>query len=172
MNNILKKQPLFSIVVPAYNSAPFIKKCIESVLAQTCGDYELILVDDGSTDDTYSVCKNYAQLDSRIKVLHKQNGGHTSARNKGLKESVGKYIFFLDSDDWLEEQTLEICEEKINIHKSRDQLLHLHTKRTSVIPVDFSCLDSGWPPLRLQPTVDGYPSVIYLYSKNTIAFRM
>ena len=78
MSNI--KNILFSIIVPAYNSAAYIKKCIESVISQTYTDFELILVDDGSSDNTLQLCRSYADADSRIKVIHKENGGHTSAR--------------------------------------------------------------------------------------------
>ncbi len=117
MNDFINKQPLFSIIVPAYNSGTFIKKCIESVLEQTYPDFELILVDDGSKDDTFDICNSYSKCDSRIRVVHQANGGHTSARNKGLKLSVGKYIVFLDSDDWLNTRTLEICREHIYSHE-------------------------------------------------------
>lgn len=106
-------QLLFSVIVPAYNSASFIKRCIESVLEQTLDDFELILVDDGSTDDTLNICEAYKQNHSRICVIHKENGGHTSARKAGLKVAHGKYILFLDSDDWLSHKTLEVCEREI-----------------------------------------------------------
>lgn len=110
--------PLFSVIVPAYNSAGFISKCIESVLGQSCPEFELILVDDGSSDNTLAICQAYAAKDCRIKVLHKENGGHTSARNEGLKISSGEYIAFLDSDDWLALQTLELCQKEILNSKS------------------------------------------------------
>ncbi len=103
----------FSIIVPAYNSALFITKCIDSVLTQTYSEFELILVDDGSKDNTLSICNEYAEIDSRVKVIHKDNGGHTSARTEGLKRAIGDYMLFLDSDDWIASQTLEICNDKI-----------------------------------------------------------
>ena len=104
---------LFSIVVPAYNAAAFIRTCIDSILRQTCSEFELILVDDGSVDDTLAVCKTYAEADPRVKVIHKENGGHTSARNEGLKHAGGDYVLFVDSDDWLAEQTLAACRNAI-----------------------------------------------------------
>lgn len=104
---------LFSVIVPAYNSGAFIKKCIESVLEQTIDNFELILVDDGSVDDTLSICEAYKHGDSRIRIIHKENGGHTSARRAGLKAACGKYILFLDSDDWLSHETLKVCEREI-----------------------------------------------------------
>lgn len=108
---------LFSIIVPAYNSAAFIQKCIESVLNQTYSGFELLLVDDGSTDDTLSICRTYAASDPRVKVIHKENGGHTSARNAGLKIAAGDYVLFLDSDDWISAQTLESCHAQIVINE-------------------------------------------------------
>lgn len=108
MNNVR-----FSIIVPAYNSSSFIKKCIESVLDQTYSEFELILIDDGSQDNTLTICNTYAKCDSRVKVIHKENGGHTSARNEGLKIATGDYILFLDSDDWISGQTLEACYDEI-----------------------------------------------------------
>lgn len=115
---------LFSIIVPAYNSSTFIRKCIESVLNQTYGGFELILVDDGSQDTTLEICKSYAENDLRIKVIHKENGGHTSARNEGLKNATGEYILFLDSDDWIATDTLEICEIEIIQKNSPDIIIY------------------------------------------------
>ena len=112
---VIKRQGTpFSVVVPAYNSAAFIRKCIDSVLGQSCPHFELILVDDGSTDDTQEICRTYARNDPRVKVIHKENGGHTSARNEGLKNAEGEYVLFLDSDDWLAPQTLELCQNEIS----------------------------------------------------------
>lgn len=107
---------LFSIVVPAYNSAWFLRKCVDSVLAQSYSRFELILVDDGSNDDTWNICRAYSEADPRVKAIHKENGGHTSARNEGLRASLGEYVIFLDSDDWLADQTLEACCREIVTH--------------------------------------------------------
>ena len=116
--NINNECKLFSIIVPAYNSASFINKCIDSILGQTCRDFELILVDDGSCDNTLEICQSYAKNDFRVKVIHKDNGGHTSARNEGLKYAEGQYVLFVDSDDWLAKQTLEMCKSEILYHNS------------------------------------------------------
>lgn len=99
----------FSIIVPAYNSSTYIDKCISSVYSQTYNNYELIIVDDGSVDNTLEKCKLYEKSNQNTIVIHKENGGHTSARNEGLKQAKGTYIIFLDSDDWLSYQTLEDC---------------------------------------------------------------
>lgn len=98
---------LISVIIPIYNLAEYLPKCIDSVLAQTYGNFEVIAVDDGSSDSSAGILKEYAEKDSRMKPIFKENGGVSSARNAGLNESVGEYIFFLDGDDWIEPDTLE-----------------------------------------------------------------
>ena len=90
---------LFSVIVPIYNIEKYLPRCIESVLAQTFSDFELILVDDGSPDNCPAICDEYAKKDERIKVIHKANGGLVSARQAGIKVAVGDYVFHLDGDD-------------------------------------------------------------------------
>ncbi len=97
---------LFSVVVPAYNIETFLPKCIESVLKQTYDNYELILVDDGSTDSTGKICDESCKKDERIRVIHKENGGLVSARKAGAEKAQGKYVICLDGDDWIEPETL------------------------------------------------------------------
>lgn len=91
--------PQISVIMPVYNSKKYLKSAIESVLRQTFTDFELILIDDGSTDGSQDICDNYADLDKRVIVFHKKNGGICSARNKGLKSAKGKYLAFIDNDD-------------------------------------------------------------------------
>ena len=98
---------LFSVIVPIYNVEKYLRRCIDSVLAQSFGDYELILVDDGSPDNCPAICDEYAERDARIKVIHKENGGLVSARQAGIKEAVGDYVFHLDGDDALCDDALE-----------------------------------------------------------------
>ncbi|MBN1469633.1 MAG: glycosyltransferase, partial [Fusobacteriaceae bacterium] len=95
-------KPLLSIIVPVYNTEKYIEKTIKSILSQKLQNFELILVDDGSPDNCGVICDMYAKIDSRIKVIHKENGGLSSARNAGLDEAEGDYIGFVDSDDYLE----------------------------------------------------------------------
>lgn len=102
----------FSIIVPVYKVEEYLPSCIESVLNQTFTDFELILVDDGSPDVCPEICEEYAAKDSRIKVIHKPNGGLASARRAGIKIAKGDYVFNLDSDDLIEPDTLE-CAYKI-----------------------------------------------------------
>lgn len=100
-------RPLISIIVPIYNAEKTIRKCIKSIQNQTFTDWELLLIDDGSTDQSADICDEYALEDKRIKVIHKENGGVSSARNEGIKHSQGDYILMLDSDDSLELNTCE-----------------------------------------------------------------
>lgn len=90
---------MLSIIVPVYNAERFLRRCVDSVLAQTHTDFELLLIDDGSTDGSPAICDEYAALDSRIRVFHKPNGGVSSARNLGLDHARGEWICFIDSDD-------------------------------------------------------------------------
>lgn len=92
-----------SVIVAIYNVAPYLGKCIDSIIKQTYGNLQIILVDDGSTDDSGKICDSFAQLDSRIEVIHKENGGLVSARGAGLAAATGKYVGFVDGDDWLED---------------------------------------------------------------------
>lgn len=93
--------PEVSIIVPIYNVETYLIKCINSILKQTFVDFQLVLIDDGSTDKSPQICDRFAKKDNRIMVIHKENGGVSSARNVGIDNSVGKYIMFVDSDDWL-----------------------------------------------------------------------
>lgn len=102
-----QKNPTVSVVIPVYNVEQFLCECVDSVLKQTYQDYEIILVDDGATDSSGKMCDEYAQKDSRIKVIHRKNGGLSAARNTGLDAASGEYIYFLDSDDWLKKETLQ-----------------------------------------------------------------
>jgi glycosyltransferase involved in cell wall biosynthesis len=100
---------LISVVVPVYNAAPFLAKCVDTILAQLGEELELVLVDDGSKDNSLELCHKYAEQDPRVKVVSKPNGGVSSARNCGLDNATGEWITFVDSDDWLAEGTLAAC---------------------------------------------------------------
>lgn len=98
---------LVSIIVPFYNVEGYMEKCIQSIEDQTYKNWELILVDDGSTDDSYAICNKYAGGDSRIRLFRRDKAGVSSARNYGINEAKGEYILFADSDDWLDKDMLE-----------------------------------------------------------------
>jgi len=111
MNNLT-----ISIIMPVHNSEKYLGACIDSVLAQTFENFELVLVDDGSIDDSPRICDHYASMDSRIRVIHKENGGVSSARNAGLSSinGGGEFLYFSDSDDTLEPDTLQLMYEAIS----------------------------------------------------------
>lgn len=100
------KDKLISVIVPAYNVENYIEKCIKSILSQTYKNIELLIINDGSTDKTETICKKYAKEDQRLKLISSSNKGVSAARNIGLNEAKGEYIFFVDSDDWIEPETL------------------------------------------------------------------
>ena len=95
-----------SMIIPVYNAEQYLKKCVDSVRAQTYGNLEIMLVDDGSTDSSGELCDAYAEKDERIRVVHKENGGLVSAWKAGVKECSGEYVSFLDSDDWIDPEML------------------------------------------------------------------
>ena len=98
---------LISVIVPVYKVEPYLRRCIDSIISQTYHNLEIILVDDGSPDGCPEICDEYAERDSRIKVIHKKNGGLSDARNVGLGSSSGKYVTFVDSDDWIDNDLIE-----------------------------------------------------------------
>lgn len=101
-------QVKISVVIPVYNVEAYLRECVDSVLAQTLQDYEIILVDDGATDSSGAICDEYARQDARIRVIHQPNGGLSAARNTGLDAATGKYIYFLDSDDYIRQDSLKL----------------------------------------------------------------
>lgn len=106
MSETQKVNHFFSIIIPVYKVEKYLPKCVESVLRQNFDDFEAILVDDGSPDNCPALCDEYAKKDNRIKVIHKQNGGLSDARNAGIATANGKYVLFLDSDDYLYSNTV------------------------------------------------------------------
>ena len=118
-----------SVIIPVYNVEKFIEQSIKSVLNQTYKNLEIILVDDGSTDSSGSICDEYSKKDKRIKVIHQDNKGLSGARNSGLDIATGKYIMFLDSDDYFENNSCEILYSEIE-KKQADYVIgnYIHTK--------------------------------------------
>ena len=101
------QQPLLSVIVPIYNVENYLDRCVESIVNQTYKNLEIILVDDGSPDNCPRMCDKWAEKDSRIKVVHKENGGLSDARNAGIPLTKGEIISFIDSDDWIEPAAYE-----------------------------------------------------------------
>ena len=96
-----------SVIVPVYKVEPYLRKCVDSILNQTYANLEIILVDDGSPDNCGAICDEYARIDFRVNVIHKENGGQSDARNVGMRAMTGEYLMFVDSDDWLEPDTIQ-----------------------------------------------------------------
>ena len=109
---------LVSVIVPVFNVEKFLEKCVNSISNQTYKNLEILLVDDGSTDNSGIICDNLSKNDIRIKVFHKKNGGLSDARNYGIERAVGSYIMFIDSDDWIENDSIELLLDKTIKEKS------------------------------------------------------
>lgn len=110
---ILVKRPFFSIIVPVYNVAPYLRECLDSVLAQTFTDWECLCVDDGSTDESGAILDEYAQKDSRFRIFHQPNAGVSAARNRALNNVKGEWVGFLDGDDVYHLELMSKCERAI-----------------------------------------------------------
>lgn len=110
----MKKRPLISIIIPIYNSEKYLDRCIESIVNQTYKNLEIILINDGSSDNCPKICDAWAKKDNRIKVIHKENEGVSIARNIGINNSKGEYITFIDSDDYIDSKMYEKMLEKLN----------------------------------------------------------
>ena len=113
-------QTLISVIVPVYNVAPYLRQCVDSILSQSYTNLEVLLIDDGSTDESGAICDEYAQQDSRVKVIHKSNGGLSSARNVGLSLASGEWIGFVDSDDWLDTNIYQKCIDELERYPDLD----------------------------------------------------
>lgn len=98
---------MISVIVPVYNAEKYLRRCIDSILVQTLTDFELLLIDDGSMDNSGRICDEYAQKDFRVRVFHKENGGVSSARNYGIERISGEYVIQVDSDDWVQSDMLQ-----------------------------------------------------------------
>lgn len=125
-NTVMKNQrSLISIIIPIYNAEKYLKKCLDSILANQYNEWECILVDDGSKDASLSICNQYAEKDSRFKVYHQENAGASAARNIGLNKVKGEYITFIDADDWVSPNYLSAIE------KTSSDIILLETKHVN-----------------------------------------
>lgn len=156
---------MISVIVPIYNVECYLRRALDSLLSQTHQDWEAILVDDGSTDNSGKIAEEYAQKDNRFNVIHKINGGQSEARNVGLKNISGEYILFLDSDDFLHPQLMELCMEAIRRDDS-DLIAFTYdrTYRTLGIIRHFLHLGDPTPHYRL------YKKTTYLVTDNIFAY--
>lgn len=124
------EKELITIIIPVYNVEKYIHKCIDSVINQTYKNLEIILVDDGSPDNCGKICDEYAKVDKRIKVIHQKNGGLSDARNSGIDIAKGEFISFVDSDDYINEDCIEILYKAI-IENDADMSIGAHTVKYS-----------------------------------------
>lgn len=151
--------PKISVIVPVYNVEKYLNKCVDSILNQTFEDFELILVDDGSPDNCGNICDEYAQKDNRVKVIHKKNGGLSDARNAGIDCAIGEWLSFIDSDDWVENNFLEILYSNAVKYQAEIVIVNLHKvfdeKCEHAIPVNEICCN-------------GIESLNYLYGTQSV----
>ncbi|MGN0202626.1 MAG: glycosyltransferase family 2 protein, partial [Candidatus Cryptobacteroides sp.] len=127
--------PKISVIVPVYNAESTIRRCVDSILAQTFTDFECLLIDDGSKDRSGEICDEYAAKDSRVRVFHKENGGVSSARNVGLDNAKGEWVTFVDSDDWIDSYYLSSFEIEEEIDFSCTHMMVEGWKEWESIPL-------------------------------------
>lgn len=131
------KKGLVSVIIPVYNVSEYLSRCLDSIINQSYKNLEIIIVDDGSTDNSYKICKKYEKTDSRIRVIHKENGGAASARKVGLLSSCGEYIAMIDADDWIHPQYFSIL---VNIQKrSGSQIVICQYQKCT--DLSMACID-------------------------------
>lgn len=169
----MDSKPFLSIIIPVYNTEPYLECCLDSILAQKFTNYELILVDDGSTDGSSAICDRYAADHAQIHCIHQPNGGHTCARQNGVLQSRGKYITFVDSDDWI---SPDLCGSMCRIAMETGAEI-IHCNFTAVMPGKEELCSVPFPAglydkAQLKQTV--YPSMIYsgTYFKFGVAPRL
>ncbi|MDR1698369.1 MAG: glycosyltransferase [Prevotellaceae bacterium] len=139
----------FSIIIPVYNVEKYLEQCLNSVLNQTFTDYEVICVNDGSTDESLTILRRYEKRYQHLKVIDTKNGGTASARNIGLENATGEYIWFVDSDDWVEKNSLQIFDAQLR-NKQLDvlcfngKLIYEEDKRTEFDEIQQENFTSGW----------------------------
>lgn len=128
--------PKISVIVPVYNTEKYLNRCIDSILAQTFTDFELLLIDDGSKDSSGTICDEYAAKDARVRVFHKENGGVSSARNLGLDNAKGEWIAFVDSDDWVKDRYLSAfiskCDDSTQMMIQGIEIVGKHGKEINI----------------------------------------
>ena len=136
----MPKQPLISVIIPIYNTAPYLARCLDSVICTNYDNLEIICVNDGSTDNSITILKDYKERDDRFIIIDVENGGLSKSRNLGLEIAKGEYICFIDSDDWIHKQFFDVL--LFCIEKTRAAIAVCTFKRTSTIPIDDN-IDKG-----------------------------
>lgn len=156
---------MISIIIPVYNTEKYLRRCLDSIVAQTYKDFECILVDDGSTDGSVKLCDEYVAKDNRFKDYHNQNGGPSKERNFGLEHSKGEYVLFIDSDDWLEKDALDNYANAINEYHSdiikSGYEIDYPNKKTTRFCVDKVIIPNNKDDLFLNVEKSGYTGFIW-----------
>ena len=136
---------MISIIVPIYKAEQYIHRCIDSILSQSYTDFELLLIDDGSPDGCGAICDEYVAKDSRVRVFHKENGGVSSARNLGLEKAVGKWISFIDADDYISQDFFDLeGSDYADVIQKSYYVVNLDsgvTEKKTVPDISFKCRD-------------------------------
>lgn len=162
-------EPLISVIVPVYNVEPYLRKCVDSILNQTYRNLEIILVDDGSPDGCPAICDEYAEKDERVKVIHKKNGGLSDARNAGMAVARGEYLSFVDSDDMLPPDAMEILI-KTAISEKADIVIGGHNRfeDAPAAPNDLQFSVKRWTPVEAMADMlrNGCASWARLYRRE------
>ena len=157
--------PKLSVIVPVYNTEKYLRECIDSILAQTFTDFELILVDDGSTDNSRDVCDAYGQTDGRVCVIHQKNGGVTAARKRGVEVAEGEYISFIDSDDWIDPNMFQDMLIQADLHNADMVLCDMLIERQNEHSVIRSSELTGlFREERLEKQI--YRNMLFDFSQN------
>lgn len=151
--------PFFSVVVPVYKVEEFLRPCVDSILAQSFADFELILVDDGSPDGCPALCDGYAAADRRVRVIHQANAGLARARKAGLDAAQAEYVGFVDSDDWVDPDWLATVRRALEAGDWPDMVLFDHRRDTDLAPVPIHLQPGYYDKARLEREV--YPYMLW-----------
>ena len=166
---------LVSVIVPIYKVEPYLEKCVDSILAQTYTDLEVILVDDGSPDGCGAICDRYAAQDARVHVIHKGNGGLSSARNAGLDAATGEYVMFTDGDDWIEPDMVSVLVQGSTANGADITTCNLRSESTSGEKkervMDMQDMTLNFPKPDYQGLTKDYKKQFSIYSVNNLYVR-
>lgn len=166
--------PKISVIVPVYKAEKYLHRCVDSILAQAFTDFEVLLIDDGSPDRSGEICDGYAKKDSRVRVFHKENGGVSSARNLGLENAVGEWIWFVDSDDTVEANALNIINTYIENTDGRELCFYFGMnkidgfKKEVISPSEGTFFASEFMIRILSYSVFTGP-VLYIYRRSSLS---
>lgn len=148
--------PFFSIIIPIYKAEAYLRQCVDSILAQSCGDFELILVEDGSPDGSGAICDEYAARDSRVLAVHQANAGPTPARRNGLDRARGRYVCFVDADDWVVPHWLETLRGHIQRNNEPDMVLYDLTRDVGKVKQPMRAQEGFYDKARLEAEIYPY----------------